>query len=221
MALFDDVISVFRDIEGLVPATYTSKNTGGSTNYSLTEVFRSQPTVKAMSEPAVKGTLLESLSFRFVASDLAATPKAGDEITCDSVAFEVGDVQRLRPVDSNGRGAFWKVNAARAFVDDAWDESIVLKRFTLSTDVAGSVTETASTIGTYAAIAMQEDDVADMINRLGVKGDKQAITFFVAQTVPALPMDFITYNSRDYRVTMIGDEGRLSRLKKIRVELYA
>ena len=106
-------------------------------------------------------------------------------------------------------------------MDDAWDQIVTLQRATLTTDVAGAVVETWGSVGSYSAIIMEEDDVADMINRLGVRGDKQATMVFVAQTVPVLPMDRLLIDSRPYRITMIGDEGRVARLLKVRVELYA
>ena len=90
----------------------------------------------------------------------------------------------------------------------------------LGVDVAGSVTETWANIGSYSVIVWDEPDVADMINRLGVKADKQTTTFFFAQTVPVLSMDRIVYENRPYRITAIQNEGLVARLLKVRCELY-
>jgi len=142
-------------------------------------------------------------------------PKEGDTIQVGSNVYQVTDVELIR------RNVIWRVTASRAFIQSAYATSVTLQRATLGVDVAGGVTETWGTVGTYSAIEMLEDDVADMIDRLGVAGDKQATTYFVAQTVAVLPMDRLLVGGRKYRITMIGDQGRIARLLKIRVELYA
>jgi len=221
MSLFADVIADYRTVEGLLSATYISKTSSGSTNYSLTDVFSSNPRTKAMAEPAVKGALIESNDFRFVLADLAATPKAGDEITVGSVTFEVNEVERRRPVDASGNYAFWYVKAARAFVDTSWSVSIDVQRATLSVNAAGAEVETfADVLTNVAAILVYNDDAADMQPRLSIRGDKQSVNFYVAQTVSVNPMDRIEYGSRFYRITSIQDEGKLSRLKRLIAEIY-
>jgi hypothetical protein len=109
----------------------------------------------------------------------------------------------------------------RASLNADYAITVTQQRATLTQDAMGAPVETWGTVTTHQAIRMDEDDVADMIDRLGVAGDKQAITLFVAQSASFLPMDRILIGSRPYRITLLGDEGRISRLKKIRIELYA
>lgn len=221
MSLFTDVIADYRTFEGLIPATYTSKTSGGSANYLLTDVFCSNPRIKGFGEPAVKGYMIESNDFRFVLADLAATPKAGDEITVGATTFEVNEVERRRPVDASGTYAFWYIKTARAFVDTSWSVSVDVQRATLAVNGAGAEVETFVDIAAnVSAIMVFNDDAADMQPRLSIRGDKQSVNFYVAQTVSINPMDRIEYGSRFYRITSIQDEGKLSRLKRLIAEIY-
>lgn len=206
-----DFLAIAAD-HGSEALTHTRTGPGTTTAVPIALCFKTD--IK-FGETAVPGYGVDAVVTRFPASVLSTAPKEGDTITRSGVVYEVVAVSKMV------RDTQWRLECARAYINGDYDVSIVLNRFTLSTDVAGSVTEQSYAIGTYSAIVMLEDDVADMINRLGIKGDKQSLTFFVDQTVPALPMDMITYSGRDYRITMIGDEGRIARLKKIRVELYA
>lgn len=205
----------FLGFDALEDLTYTDATTSGGSSQTVNNARMTFQVMKSFGETAVKGYQIDSVGVTFPVDELSVTAKLGDTFVMGGNTYEVTEAA-LKTASTR-----WQVTGERAFIETDFAVSIALKRFTLSTDVAGSVTETETTVGTYSAIIMQEDDVADMINRLGVKGDKQATTFFVAQTVPVLPMDFITYSGRDYRITMIGDEGRVARLKKVRVELYA
>jgi hypothetical protein len=205
----------FLSIDGLQSFVYTDAATAGNTTQTVDNARITFTEVKSFGEAAVKGYQISGVSLTFPVDSVTVTPKLGDYVAVDGSTYEV------TKADKATAQTRWRLMAERAYLEADWVSTVILKRFTLSTDVAGAVTESSYAIGSYSAAVMQEDDVADMINRLGVKGDKQAITFFMEQTVAVLPMDFITYSGRDYRVTMIGDEGRVGRLKKVRTELYA
>ena len=216
---YAELQAMFREdllkADGLQSFTYTDVSTAGSTTQTVDNALITFPVTKAFGEPAVKGYQIDSVSLTFPDDEITVTPTIGDYVSVESVTYEVTQAEKVTAYTR------WKLRAERAYVDDAWDQIVTLQRATLTTDVAGAVVETWGNVGSYSAIIMEEDDVADMINRLGVRGDKQATTVFLSQSVAVLPMDRLLIDSRPYRITMIGDEGRVARLLKVRVELYA
>lgn len=205
----------FLDFDGLEDLTYTDKTTSGGTAYTVNNARKTFQVSKAFGEIAVRGYGIDQVNVTFPVDELAVTAKLGDTFVFGSNTYEV-TAAALKTASTR-----WMVTGERAFIETDFAQTITQQRATLSVDVAGSVTESWSTVTTHSAIVMQEDDVADLIERLGVSGDKQATTIFVAQSASFLPMDRVLINSRPYRITMIGDEGRVARLLKIRVELYA
>lgn len=216
---YAELQAMFREdlkkADGLQSFTYTDVSTAGSTTQTVDNALITFPVTKAFGQGSVKGYQIDSVSLTFPDDEITVNPTIGDYVSVESVTYEVTQAEKVTAYTR------WRLRAERAYVDDAWDQIVTLQRATLTTDVAGAVVETWGNVGSYSAIIMEEDDVADMINRLGVRGDKQATTVFVAQAVPVLPMDRLLIDSRPYRITMIGDEGRVARLLKVRVELYA
>lgn len=216
---YAELQAMFREdllkADGLQSFTYTDVSTAGSTTQTVDNALITFPVTKAFGQGSVKGYQIDSVSLTFPDDEITVTPTIGDYVSVESVTYEVTQAEKVTAYTR------WKLRAERAYVDDAWDQIVTLQRATLTTDVAGAVVETWGNVGSYSAIIMEEDDVADMINRLGVRGDKQATTVFLSQSVAVLPMDRLLIDSRPYRITMIGDEGRVARLLKVRVELYA
>lgn len=204
----------FLLFDGLQSFTYTDVSTAGSTTQTVDNARITFPVTKAFGEPAVKGYQIDSVSLTFPDNEITVTPTIGDYVSVESTTYEVTNVEKVTAYTR------WRLQAERAYVDDAWDLTATVQRATLGVDIAGSVTETWANIGSYSVIVWDEPDVADMINRLGVKADKQTTTFFFAQTVPVLSMDRIVYENRPYRITAIQDEGLVARLLKVRCELY-
>lgn len=205
----------FLTIDGLESFTYTDTTSGGNTTQTVDNARISWPEVKAWGEPAVRGYQISSVQLTFPVDEISVTPKVGDYVAVDSNTYEVTKADKATAFTR------WRLTAERAYLESDWVETVTVQRATLTVDIAGSVVETYANVGSYSAAIMYEDDVADMINRLGVRGDKQATTVFFAQSVPVLPMDRLLIDSKLYRITMIGDEDKISRLKKVRVELYA
>lgn len=205
----------FLAFDGLEDLTYTDKTTSSGTSYTVNNARMTFQEKKSFGEPVVKGYGVSEIGVTFPVDELSVTAKMGDTFVFGSDTYEVTDAS-LKTANTR-----WMVTGVRAYVESDFAVSVVQERATLSVDVAGAVTETWSTVATLSAIEMQEDDVADMIDRLGVAGDKQSVTYFVAQSASILPMDRLTVNSRPYRITMIGDQGRAARLQRVRVELYA
>ena len=205
----------FLGFDALESATYIDAATAGNTSYTVDNCRKTFQIVKEFGQANCKGYQIDQVSLTFPVASLSPTAKLGDQFTIGGLTYEV-TAAALKTASTR-----WQISGERAFIETDFSTHVTLQRATLGTDIAGAVTETWGNVGSYSAIVMQEDDVADMINRLGVAGDKQAITVFLAQTVAALPMDRLLIDLRPYRITMIGDEGRVARLKKVRVELYA
>ena len=205
----------FLDMDGLQSFTFTDTTNGSNTAETVDNARITFPEVKTFGEPAVRGYLISSVMLTFPVDEITATPREGDYVSVESNTYEVTKVEKATAFTR------YRVTAERAYLDTDHVSTVTLQRATLGEDVAGAVTETWGNVGSYSMAVLYEDDVADMINRLGVRGDKQATTVFCAQSVNVLPMDRIVIASRPYRITMIGDEGRVARLKRVRVELYA
>jgi hypothetical protein len=205
----------FLTFDGLEDLTYTDKATAGDTALTVNNARKTFQVKKTFGEPVVKGYGIDSIGVTFPVDELSVTAKMGDTFVFDGNTYEVTSAE-LKTANTR-----WMITGDRAFVETDFAVSIGQERATLGVDVAGAVTESWSSVATLSAVEMQEDDVADMIDRLGVAGDKQAVTYFVAQAANILPMDRLTVSGRPYRITMIGDQGRAARLQRIRVELYA
>lgn len=205
----------FLDMDGLQSFTFTDTTNGSNTAETVDNARITFPEVKTFGEPAVRGYLISSVMLTFPVDEITATPRDGDYVSVESNTYEVTKVEKATAFTR------YRITAERAYLDTDHVSTVTLQRATLGEDVAGAVTETWGNVGNYSMAVLYEDDVADMINRLGVRGDKQATTVFCAQSVNVLPMDRIVIASMPYRITMIGDEGRVARLKRVRVELYA
>lgn len=205
----------FLTIDGLESFTYTDTASGGNSTQTVDNARISWPEVKTWGEPAVRGYQISSVQLTFPVDEITVTPKVGDYVAVDSNTYEVTKADKATAFTR------WRLTAERAYLESDHVETVTLQRATLTADVAGSVVETYGNVGSYSAAIMYEDDVSDVIARLGARGDMQATSVFVAQSVPALPMDRILISNRPYRITMIGSEGRVARLKQLRVQLYA
>lgn len=206
----------FLTIDGLESFTYTDTASGGNSTQTVDNARISWPEVKTWGEPAVRGYQISSVQLTFPVDEIVnATPKVGDYVAVDSNTYEVTKADKATAFTR------WRLTAERAYLESDWVETVTVQRAVLTEDSAGAPVPTYGNVGSYSMAVMYEDDVADMINRLGVSGDKQAVTFFCSQAVPVLPMDRILFDGKTYRITMIGDEERIARLKKIRVEQYA
>lgn len=215
MSLAADIIADWPGIlAALGSEALTFTRTGPGTTTAIAEAFV-QKTERSFGSPSVPGYEIDEVVCHFLVSLLSPTPKLGDTITRAGTVYEVTEAKKI------GRDVLWRLVTQRASLNADYAITVTQQRATLTQDAMGAPVETWGTVTTHQAIRMDEDDVADMIDRLGVAGDKQAITLFVAQSASFLPMDRILIGSRPYRITLLGDEGRISRLKKIRIELYA
>lgn len=206
----------FLLFDGLQSFTYTDVSTAGSTTQTVDNARITFPVTKAFGEPAVKGYQIDSVSLTFPDDEITVTPTIGDYVSVESTTYEVTNVEKVTAYTR------WRLQAERAYVDDAWDLTVDIQRATLSVNSAGAQVETWADVSTgVAAIVVSNDDVSDQINRLGIRGDKQSLNIYVAQSVSVLPMDRIEYNSRYYRINSIQDESKVARLKRIVVELLA
>lgn len=200
--------------DGLQSFTYTDVSTAGSTTQTVDNALITFPVTKAFGEPAVKGYQIDSVSLTFPDDEITVNPTIGDYVSVESVTYEVTQAEKVTAYTR------WKLRAERAYVDDAWDQIIHIQRAALTVNSAGAQVETFTTvIGNVPCVVMAEDDVSDVIARLAVRGDLQTSSFFVSQSVNVLPMDRVVYENRNYRINSIIDEGRLSRLKRIRCQL--
>lgn len=217
---YAELQAMFREdllkADGLQSLTYTDVSTAGSTAQTVDNALVTFPVAKTFGEPAVKGYQIDSVSLTFPDDEITVTPTIGDYVSVESVTYEVTMAEKVTAYTR------WRLKAERAYVDDAWDLSCDIQRATLTVNTAGAQVETWADVTTgVAVIVVNNDDVADQISRLGIRGDKQSLNFYMAQSVTVLPMDRIEYSSRYYRVASIQDEGRVARLKRVVVELLA
>lgn len=204
----------FLTFDGLESFTYIDVATAGNTSHTVASCRKTFQLVKAFGQPAVKGYQIDSVGLTFPVANLTPTAKLGDQFTVNSLTYEVTEIAKKTSATR------WQVTGERAFIETDFATTVTLQRATLGVDVAGSVTETWGNVGSYSAIEMQEDDVSDLANRLGTKSDMQATSYYMAQTVPILPMDRLLISGRPYRINMIGNQGRVARLLQVRVQLY-
>lgn len=206
----------FLAFDALESFTYVDAATAGNTSYTVQSCRKTFQIVKAFGQANVKGYSLESVGLTFPVANLTPTPKQGDTFTINSTTYEVVDVAKKT---ANTR---WQITGERAFIETDFATTCDIQRATLSVNSAGAQVETyADTTSGVSCIVVNNDDVADMISRLGVRGDKQSLNFYMAQSVTISPTDRIEYSSRFYRVTSIQDEGRVARLKRVVAEIYA
>lgn len=206
----------FLTLDGLSSFTYTDTASGGNSTQTVDNARITFPEVKNYGEPAIKGYQISGVSLTFPTGEITVTPKLGDYVAVDSNTYEVMKVEK--------KTAFtrWRIEAERAYIETDWGTTCDIQRATLSVNSAGAQVETyADTTSNVPCVVVNNDDVADMIPRLGVRGDKQSLNFYMAQTVTVAPTDRIEYASRFYRITSIQDEGRVSRLKRVVAEIYA
>lgn len=208
--------SDFLDFDGLEDLTYTDKTTSGGTAYTVNNARKTFQVAKGYGEPAVKGYQIDAVNVTFPVDELAVTAKIGDTFVFGSNTYEV-TAAALKTANTR-----WLVTGERAFIETDFATTCDIQRATLSVNSAGAQVETyADTTSGVSCIVVNNDDVADMIPRLGVRGDKQSLNFYMAQSVTISPTDRIEYSSRFYRVTSIQDEGRVARLKRVVAEIYA
>lgn len=206
----------FLDMDGLQSFTFTDTTNGSNTAETVDNARITFPEVKTFGEPAVRGYLISSVMLTFPVDEITATPREGDYVSVESNTYEVTKVEKATAFTR------YRVTAERAYIDADWDATCDIQRATLSVNSAGAAVETyADTTTGVACVVVNNDDVADMISRLGVRGDKQSINFYMAQSVTVSPTDRIEYSSRFYRITSIQDEGRVARLKRVVAEIYA
>lgn len=206
----------YLGFDALENLTYTDKTTSSGTAYTVNNARKTFQAVQAFGEPAVRGYSIESVALTFPVDELAVTAKVGDTFVFNSNTYEVTDAA------SKSAATRWMVTGQRAYIETDFATTIDIQRATLSVNSAGAQVETyADTTAGVSCIVANNDDVADMISRLGVRGDKQSLNFYVTQTVTVAPTDRIEYSSRFYRITSIQDENRLARLKRIVAEIYA
>ncbi len=206
----------FLTFDGLEDMTYNDVNSSTSTSYTVNNTRKTFQITKAYGESNIRGYLIESVAVTFPVDELAVEAKIGDTFVIDSSTYEVVSTELKT---SNTR---WRVTGERAYIDSDWDLTCDIQRATLTVNSAGAQVESWADVTTgVAVIVVNNDDVADQINRLGVRGDKQSLNMYMAQSVSVLPMDRIEYSGRYYRIGSIQDEGRIARLKRIVVELLA
>lgn len=206
----------FLTIDGLESFTYTDTTSGGNTTQTVDNARISWPEVKTWGEPAVRGYQISSVQLTFPVDEISVTPKVGDYVAVDSNTYEVTKADKATAFTR------WRLTAERAYIEADWDDTLDIQRATLTVNSAGAQVETyADLTAGVACVVAANDDAADMLARLSVRGDKQSLNFYVAQSVSVLPTDRIEYGSRFYRITSIQDEGRISRLKRIVAEIYA
>lgn len=206
----------FLGFDALEDLTYTDKTTSSGTAYTVNNARQTFMANKTFGEPVVRGYAIESVGVTFPVDELSVDAKLGDTFVFD------GDTYEVVAADKKTANTRWMITGDRAFIDTDFAVSIDIQRATLSVNSAGAQVETyADTTSGVSAVLVENDDVADMIPRLGVRGDKQSKNFYVAQSVTVSPTDRIEYSSRFYRITSIQDEGRLARLKRVVAEIYA
>lgn len=216
---YAELQAMFREdllkADGLQSFTYTDVSTAGSTTQTVDNALITFPVTKAFGEPAVKGYQIDSVTLTFPDDEITVTPTIGDYVSVESVTYEVTMAEKVTAYTR------WRLKAERAYIDSDWDGLINVQRAALTVNSAGAHIETYTTVsGNVQAVIVNNDDAADMISRLAVRGDKQSLNFYIANSVAVYPTDRIEYNSRYYRITAIEDENRVARLKRIVAEIY-
>ena len=203
-------------MDGLTSFTYTDTATAGNSTQTVDNARITFPEAKAFGEPAVRGYQISSVYLTFPTGEITVAPKCGDYVAVDGSTYEVTKAEKATAFTR------WKVTAERAYIETDWATTTTVQRATLSKDSASAVVKTwAAVYSNQSTVVLDEDDVADMAERLGVRADKKTITFFYPQSLSIEPLDRIVYGSRNYRITQIVDAGRVARLLKARGELYA
>jgi hypothetical protein len=205
----------FLSIDGLQSFVYTDAATAGNTTQTVDNARITFTEVKSFGEAAVKGYQISGVSLTFPVDSVTVTPKLGDYVAVDGSTYEV------TKADKATAQTRWRLMAERAFIEGDWSGLVNVQRAALPVNAAGAQIETYTTVtGNVQAIIVNNDDAADMLARLSTRGDKQSLNFYMAQSVVVYPTDRIQYNSRNYRITAIEDEGRVARLKRIVAEIY-
>lgn len=205
----------FLGFDGLSDLTYTDKTTASGTAYTVNNARQTFQTVQGFGEPLIRGYTVSSVGLTFPVDELAVSCKLGDTFVYESQTYEVTEAA-LKTASTR-----WQVTGSRAGIDTDFATTCDIQRATLTVNSAGAAVETnADTTASVSVIVVNNDDVADMISRLGVRGDKQSLNFYMAQSVTVSPTDRIEYSSRFYRITSIQDEGRVARLKRVVAEIY-
>lgn len=206
----------FLDFDSLESLSYTDKTTSGGTAYTVNNARKTFQTVQGFGETNVKGYGIGVVRLTFPVDELAVSCKLGDTFSYQSNTYEVTSAE-LKTASTR-----WLVEGARAFIDTDFAQTTSVERATITKDSAsGTVKTWAAVYSSQSTIVMDEDDVADMIPRLGVRSDKKTLSFFYPQTLTIEPLDRVVYGGRYYRITQIVDAGRVARLLRIRGELYA
>lgn len=206
----------FLTMDGLEDMTYNDVTSSSSTSYTVNNARKTFQISKQFGELNVRGYGIDAVSVTFPDNELAVVAKIGDTFVISGNTYEVTAAELKT---SNTR---WKIDGQRAYIETDFATTCDIQRATLSVNSAGAQGETfADTTTSVSCIVMAEDDVSDLMPKLAVRGDLQTTSFFIAQSVTIGPMDRIEYAGRFYRINSIVNEGRVSRLKQIRCQIYA